>query len=773
MRAPTWAREVFELDGCCAAQVAASLHRKLRWRLQVVLTVELESKGGGTEMSEDNPPDGGTMDVKDWVDLLVKVLGLSTVAAILLHMLGFVIVNTSLLRYGVYDFSILRVRFIAAGVAYVSWWLILAWAAVVFLWLGRRLWKEAKGRLWRRTLAGAAVLSLAILFAMLYAGWWLVDQPRARSVLPLVVWSYALFVLLLSIPVLIYRVFRHDDARVRALSASSVLLVIMLFPYGRLVYDSVPPSLGGGSPVHVQFVIKGEQVGNLEALGIVVSENGALTQRMRLLTETEDRLVVLTQDQKAVSFDAGAVEGIRYDAEYHRTAGRYYQDGDAYLKEKQYEKARDVLWQALLLDADHVEAWLSYGVALMHLEQYEDAVEAFGEIVPPKRSPEVSLRVEAYYCRARTNQLCGEAPDLVTADLRRALNLDAETCISKVERDQVFVRLTQYEPFMTLIFATRSAAAYRYGHVAKEYYDAKQPEEAEWAYLATIDLATAEGDGIYAAQCREWLARVYIDLGDLEKAEEQYKLAISDDPRNPVYHYRLAEFWESQGEWEEVVEQCREVIIVEPNYIAAYILRGNALREQGTDYDKAVEDYEWAIILARRPEVSSASHEALAHYEWARLESRRAQLDEAFDHLAQATSLSSKYIIESTTEPDFEALKADPRFADLLYPQVAAIEAIDVLSIRFKLVSPSDTFVYRLAAAMRCEGLPDLLEYQKDAEEEFIPGGASSWAVSDDGLTWTFELREDADYTADEMAARLSAILELKDAVPSEEAPQG
>jgi tetratricopeptide (TPR) repeat protein len=483
--------------------------------------------------------------------------------------------------------------------------------------------------------------------------------------------------------------------------------------------------------------------------------------------------VVLTQDQKAVSFDAGAVEGIRYDAEYHRTTERYCQDGDAYLREKQYEKARDVLWQALLLDEDHVEARLSYGVALMHLGQYEAAVTEFDEILSPTRSPEVSLQAEAYYCRARTNQLLEKDPNDVVDDLGEAKELDADTCIGKVERDKVFADLTDHQGFIELIFSTRSAAALRYGDVGREYYEAGQLEDALWAYDAAFELATDARDRILRAKCRGELARVYIDLGDLEEAEKQYELAISDDPRNPVYPYRLAQLWESQGEWEKVVAQCGGVTNVDPSYTAAYILRGNARREQGSDYDKAVEDYKFAITLARGPEVSSISHEALAHYEWARLESRRAQLKEAFDHLEQATDLCSRYIIESTTEPDFEALKEDRRFADLLYPQVAGIEAVDALTIRFKLLERPDTFLCQLAAAMRTEGLPILAECAEDADEELMRSEAYCRAVSDDRLTWTCELREDAAYTADALAARLSSILEVKDAAPSEEAPRG
>jgi len=200
--------------------------------------------------------------------------------------------------------------------------------------------------------------------------------------------------------------------------------------------------------------------------------------------------------------------------------------------------------------------------------------------------------------------------------------------------------------------------------------------------------------------------------------------------------------------------------IIVPENIAAVILRGNAWREQ-EHYAEALSNYWWASTRANRAEPRRASDEALAHYERARLESRRGRLDKAFGYLEKAIKLSSRYILMAAYEPDFETLTADRRFAGLLYPQVAGIEAIDALTIRFKLVEESETFVYRLAAAIRCEGLLDLLDYQKDTEEEFIPGQARSWAVSDDGLTWTIELREDAAYTADWLAARLSAILEV------------
>jgi tetratricopeptide (TPR) repeat protein len=59
-----------------------------------------------------------------------------------------------------------------------------------------------------------------------------------------------------------------------------------------------------------------------------------------------------------------------------------------------------------------------------------------------------------------------------------------------------------------------------------------------------------------------------------------------------------------------------------------------------------------------------------AHYGVALLNSMTGQNEEALEHLARAIALNSAFRIQARTDPDFIDMVDDPRFTELLYPEV-------------------------------------------------------------------------------------------------------
>jgi tetratricopeptide (TPR) repeat protein len=80
------------------------------------------------------------------------------------------------------------------------------------------------------------------------------------------------------------------------------------------------------------------------------------------------------------------------------------------------------------------------------------------------------------------------------------------------------------------------------------------------------------------------------------------------------------------------------------------------------DYDEARDHFE--MILGSHP---SADY---AHYGLAALESMTGQVDECLEHMTKAIELNPRNRIQARTDTDFHNMIEDPRFTELLYPEI-------------------------------------------------------------------------------------------------------
>jgi tetratricopeptide (TPR) repeat protein len=80
------------------------------------------------------------------------------------------------------------------------------------------------------------------------------------------------------------------------------------------------------------------------------------------------------------------------------------------------------------------------------------------------------------------------------------------------------------------------------------------------------------------------------------------------------------------------------------------------------DYDEARDHFE--MILGSNP---SADY---AHYGLAALESMTGQAEECLEHMAKAIELNARNRIQARTDTDFHNMIEDPRFTELLYPEI-------------------------------------------------------------------------------------------------------
>ncbi len=104
--------------------------------------------------------------------------------------------------------------------------------------------------------------------------------------------------------------------------------------------------------------------------------------------------------------------------------------------------------------------------------------------------------------------------------------------------------------------------------------------------------------------------------------------------------------------------------------------------ESSLNFATPEEQYDYAISLLNAGSyeeardqfesiLNSAPQADFAHYGMALLSSMTGQAEEALDHLGRAIELNAANRIQARSDPDFVDMADDPRFTELLYPEMS------------------------------------------------------------------------------------------------------
>ena len=195
-------------------------------------------------------------------------------------------------------------------------------------------------------------------------------------------------------------------------------------------------------------------------------------------------------------------------------------------------------------------------------------------------------------------------------------------------------------------------------------------------------------------------AAYYYNLGNLlsdkklerfAEAEEAYRQAIAKDPDDAAAYSNLGILLKKLERYEAAEAAYRQAIAKDPDYAAAYNNLALLLRQVGRDAE-AIPFYEKVIVLAPsdfNPYLGIASiqkhlgklcsEEYLAHackliapndwYNLACLESICENTDLALKHLSKAVQKDSFDREWAWKDPDFEWIRSDLRFAEIVGPR--------------------------------------------------------------------------------------------------------
>jgi len=122
----------------------------------------------------------------------------------------------------------------------------------------------------------------------------------------------------------------------------------------------------------------------------------------------------------------------------------------------------------------------------------------------------------------------------------------------------------------------------------KKFFESSQKAEE-----ALLFAETDEGK----AEAHYLIGLPNFKLGNVKKAEEEYKQAIILNPEHASSYSSMASVYSAYGQFDKAVESAQKAISISPNYAWAYSNLGTAYANLGEE-EKSIQEYETAILIA-------------------------------------------------------------------------------------------------------------------------------------------------------------------------------
>jgi TolB-like protein/Tfp pilus assembly protein PilF len=191
------------------------------------------------------------------------------------------------------------------------------------------------------------------------------------------------------------------------------------------------------------------------------------------------------------------------------------------------------------------------------------------------------------------------------------------------------------------------------------------------------------------AEAHHWYAIYLANVGRHNEADQHAKRAIELDPLSLLMNMTRALNFYLVREYDNAVNELDKVIQMEPNFVAARSVHGNALLQKGL-YDEAFGEYQRALELIKGTEIAEVSVKALiarayalcgkqsdavtllqeitdaSPYAIAGVYAALGDPDSAFEWLNNAYDQHDIQLVSLKTDPSLDPLREDQRFQHLV-----------------------------------------------------------------------------------------------------------
>ena len=194
------------------------------------------------------------------------------------------------------------------------------------------------------------------------------------------------------------------------------------------------------------------------------------------------------------------------------------------------------------------------------------------------------------------------------------------------------------------------------------------------------------------ATAHQWYAIHYLTAtGRLEEALQEMKKALELEPTSLVMNTFVGATLYYMGRYDEAIDQCRKTIEMDPNFAVAHWHLGLAY-EQKQMFDAAIEEFQKSVSLSgdsplmiaalghayamsqKKREANKilrqlhelAKQRYVSPYEVAAIYVALGNNEQAFQFLEKACREHSFHLVYLNVWPQFESIRSDPRFQDLV-----------------------------------------------------------------------------------------------------------
>lgn len=274
------------------------------------------------------------------------------------------------------------------------------------------------------------------------------------------------------------------------------------------------------------------------------------------------------------------------------TAGNSYRNGKKSFENRNYEEAAAYFGKATKDNPEHGEYYLNYGMSLIALGQYKEAMEAFDtvymdkDILVVRQNNKRSLRGKgiAYYCLRDYDRAIEEFQKALEMNELSKLNVDILYYMGNAYRNKglyeeavaVYTRIIDADKNDTKAYAERAYSYQCLGDYEKSLSDynsaiAGKPNRYDY-YFGKYQLLQ--------------------DQGELAKAQEVLGEAAKIPVKTSEDKFNLAKLHYYQGDYEAALKEMNESFA--SGFVKAYYFIGEIYRQQGNP-SMAVYYYELYI----------------------------------------------------------------------------------------------------------------------------------------------------------------------------------
>ena len=243
-----------------------------------------------------------------------------------------------------------------------------------------------------------------------------------------------------------------------------------------------------------------------------------------------------------------------------------------------------------------IDVWLDYGVSLLHIKKYLQALAALEhaqtllrsdeEVRKQKKPDEIAyLQVQTYNYMAQIYYETGQT-DAAILTGQKAIQLFHNSVRNAQGSDEV--RDSEYTTFLANVHA----------NLAMAYEDIGQLEQTIAHYQKALQLLPTK-----SALHRD-MAGVYWKMRRYTEAEPHYKRVVTDDTTDVQAVYRLGLIFLMKGNYEAAIARFEKVIELDASHVRAYEAVGIASKEIG-DIPAAIGAFE--EVLKLEPDNKNAS----------------------------------------------------------------------------------------------------------------------------------------------------------------------